>query len=320
MADDFEAFCRFLKTSSGMVLADTKRYLVESKLRPVFAKHSLADLGALVKELTQRPSSPLADEVIQMMTINETYFFRDKTPFDNLRDVILPELHRSRPPGRPIRIWSAASATGQEPYSLAILLDQMRHVLGNRPAEIMATDLSQKVIERAREACYSQFEVQRGLSTPMLLKYFEKVGDKWRLRPALRAAVKFKQINLLSALSGLGTFDVVFCRNVLIYFDASTKAQVLRKIRSVMADDGYLLLGASESVLGLSTDFEADERHKSLLRCAKRPSVAAALDAIAARAPQSTTEQPAGRSRSTGQDCDDAARRMVLAAQVRRSI
>ncbi len=316
MAGEFEEFCKFLKMSSGMVLTENKRYLVESKLRPIFAKHGLADLAELVREMSRKPSSSLVDEVTQVMTINETYFFRDKQPFDIMAETILPQLMRTRPAGRPIRIWSAASATGQEPYSLAIILDQSRHLIGNRAVEIVATDLSQKVIDRAREGCYSQFEVQRGLSTPMLLKYFNKVGEKWFIRPELKSAVTFKQINLLSPFTGLGPFDVVFCRNVLIYFDATTKSQVLRKIRSVMTDDGYLMLGAAESTLGLSTDFEADPQHKSLLRCAKHRSVGEVLDSVAARAPAI----PVGDHTITGNTgAEGAVRRMVLAAQAKRS-
>lgn len=318
MAGEFEEFCKFLKMSSGMVLSDNKRYLVESKLRPILAKHGLADLAELVREMSRRPTSMLVDEVTQVMTINETYFFRDKQPFDIMAETILPQLIRTRPPGRPIRIWSAASATGQEPYSLAIILDQSRHLIGNRAVDIVATDLSQKVIDRAREGCYSQFEVQRGLSTPMLLKYFNKVGEKWCIRPELKSAVTFRQINLLSPFAGLGPFDVVFCRNVLIYFDAATKSQVLRKIRSVMTDDGYLMLGAAESTLGLPTDFEADPQHKSLLRCAKRRSVGEVLDSVAARAPAI----PAADHSITGKSGTEGAaiRRMVLAAQAKRNI
>lgn len=270
MTAAFRDFCSFLHANSGLVIDGEKKYLVESKMRPILTEYKLADLNALVAELKRGTNTKLIDAVVQTMTINETFFFRDRQPFDKFKDVIVPELVKKRGPGKPLRIWSAACSSGQEPYSLLILLDQMRPLLGTRKFEIVATDLSNSVLDKAKEGKYSQFEVQRGLSTPLLLKYFQQIGDRWQVKAEYRSQINFKQFNLLNPLMGMGRFDIVFCRNVLIYFDAKTKGDILRKIRGVMADDGYLLLGASETVVGISSDFAPDSQHKLLLRCERQ--------------------------------------------------
>ncbi|MEQ8824503.1 MAG: protein-glutamate O-methyltransferase CheR [Filomicrobium sp.] len=267
MTSAFKEFCSFVHTKSGLVIDEEKKYLVESKMRPILSEYGLADLNALVLELRRGTNTKLVDAVIQTMTINETFFFRDRQPFDKFKDIIVPELIKKRRPGQPLRIWSAACSTGQEPYSLLILLEQLRPLIGNRKCEIVATDLSDSVLEKAKEGKYSQFEVQRGLSTPLLLKYFKQIGDRWQVKPEYRSQINFRQFNLLNPMTGLGRFDVVFCRNVLIYFDAKTKGEILKKIRGVMNDDGVLLLGASETVVGISTEFAPDPQHKLLLRC-----------------------------------------------------
>ena len=200
--------------------------------------------------------------VVEAMTTNETFFFRDKMPFEHFRATIMPALLEARRAARTIRIWCAAASTGQEPYSLAMCLKEIeRDILGWR-IEMLATDLSGEVLEKARAGIYSQFEVQRGLPIQLLVKHFTRSGELWQIAPELRAMVRYRQLNLLADFSSLGTFDIVFCRNVLIYFDAETKTDVLNRIARVTASDGYLVLGAAETVVGLTDRFKmvADRR------------------------------------------------------------
>jgi chemotaxis protein methyltransferase CheR len=193
--------------------------------------------------------------VVEAMTTNETFFFRDKTPFDNFRFAVLPALLDARRISRVIRIWCAAASTGQEPYSLAMALKDLEGVLAGWRIEIVATDLCSEVLEKAQTGIYSQFEVQRGLPIALLIKHFAKIGDMWQIAPDIRAMVKFRQLNLLGDFSALGTFDLVFCRNVLIYFDQATKMGLLNRLGRATAADGYLVLGAAETVVGLTDSF-----------------------------------------------------------------
>jgi chemotaxis protein methyltransferase CheR len=196
------------------------------------------------------------------MTTNESFFFRDKVPFEHFRDTIMPALLSARAQSRRIRIWCAAAATGQEPYSLAIALKELGKDLRGWRVEIVATDLSTEVLEKARAGIYSQFEVQRGLPALMLIKYFAQVGEHWQIAPEIRAMVKFMPFNLLGDFAPLGRFDVVLCRNVLIYFDQATKVGVLERIADVTERDGFLMLGGAETVVGLTDRFKpvADKR------------------------------------------------------------
>jgi chemotaxis protein methyltransferase CheR len=190
------------------------------------------------------------------MTTNETFFFRDKVPFAHFRDLIMPHLLASRANRKTVRIWCAAGSTGQEPYSLAMSLKEMGAQLAGWRAEIIATDLSQEVLEKSRAGLYSQFEVQRGLPIQMLIKYFKQVGELWQINAEIRAMVQHRQLNLLHDFSQLGVFDVIFCRNVLIYFDQETKMQVFNRLAKAMEPDGFLMLGAAETVVGLTTVFK----------------------------------------------------------------
>ena len=209
------------------MLSADKHYLVESRLLPVARKAGLFNLTGLVAKLKGPDAEPLMVEVVEAMTTNESFFFRDKAPFDNFRDTIMPALLAARGATRRIRIWCAAASTGQEPYSLAICLKEMGKELRGWRVEILATDLSNEVLEKAKSGIYSQFEVQRGLPALMLIKYFSQLGETWQIAPEVRAMVKFMPLNLLHDFSHLGRFDVVFCRNVLIYFDQATKSDVL---------------------------------------------------------------------------------------------
>jgi chemotaxis protein methyltransferase CheR len=253
---DYDFLRKCLKERSGLVLTADKEYLLESRLLPVARKSGLATLGDLVAALKSAADPSLMTEVVEAMTTNESFFFRDKVPFEHFRLTIMPALLEARRSARAIRIWCAAASTGQEPYSLAMCLKDMeREVLGWR-IEILATDLSAEVLQKARLGIYSQFEVQRGLPIQLLVKYFTRNGESWEIAPELRTMVRFRQLNLLADFSQLGMFDVVFCRNVLIYFDTETKIDVLNRLARITAHDGYLLLGAAETVVGLTDRFK----------------------------------------------------------------
>jgi len=252
---DYDFLRKCLKQRSGLVLSADKQYLVESRLLPVARKAGLGNLTALVN-LLKRGDDALLTAVAEAMATNESFFFRDKVPFDHFRTIIMPALLAARRHTRCIRIWCAAASTGQEPYSLAMTLMSMEREIGSCRVELLATDLSGEVLEKTRSGLYSQFEVQRGLPIHLLIKHFTQVGEMWQITPEIRAMVKCRQINLLSDFSNLGIFDLIFCRNVLIYFDQPTKIDVLDRLARVTADDGYLVLGAAETVVGLTDSFK----------------------------------------------------------------
>jgi chemotaxis protein methyltransferase CheR len=201
-------------------------------------------------------SAAFNTQVVEAMTTNETFFFRDKVPFEHFRDLIMPHLLLSRANRKAVRIWCAAGSTGQEPYSLAMSLREMGVQLAGWRVEIIATDLSQEVLEKSRAGLYSQFEVQRGLPIQLLVKYFKQVGELWQINAEIRAMVQHRQLNLLQDFSQLGVFDLIFCRNVLIYFDQETKTQVFNRLAKAMEPDGFLMLGAAETVVGLTAVFK----------------------------------------------------------------
>jgi chemotaxis protein methyltransferase CheR len=261
---DYDYLRGFLKERSGLVLSADKQYLVESRLLPLVRKAGVANLGELVLKLQKPGATSLAAEVVDAMTTNETFFFRDKLPFDHFRDAVLPALMAARGSQQHVRIWCAACSTGQEPYSLAISLKEMGAALAGWRFDIVASDIAAPVMARAIAGVYSQFEVQRGLPITLLLKYFQQSGENWQVVPEIRAMVKFRQLNLLRDFSALGTFDVVFCRNVLIYFDHATKVDVLHRIARSMAPDGFLLLGAAETVIGLTDRFRPHPDRRGL--------------------------------------------------------
>ncbi|ALA16969.1 MULTISPECIES: protein-glutamate O-methyltransferase CheR [Chelatococcus] len=252
---DFDYLCTFVRARSGLALTPEKRYLLESRLQPLGRKRGFETLEALVRAL-RAGDAELERAVVEAMTTNETFFFRDKTPFDTLRNDILPRLLEARASTRALRIWCAAASTGQEPYSLAMMLDQMGERLAGWRIEILGTDLSTQALERARAGLYSQFEVQRGLPVQLLLRYFTQTGDSWQIAPELRQRITFRPFNLMRDFSPLGTFDIVFCRNVLLYFDMAMKADILARIGRQIAPDGCLFLGAAETVIGLGDEVE----------------------------------------------------------------
>ncbi len=251
---DYEYLRKFLKERSGLDLSADKQYLVESRLSPLARRAGLDGIPDLVQKI-KNGDGAVSTDVVEAMTTNETFFFRDKVPFDHLRDTILPALIQARAARKSLRIWSAASSTGQEPYSIAMCLREKAAALAGWRIEIVATDLSQEVLEKSKAGIYSQFEVQRGLPIQLLVKYFTQSGDIWQLNGDIRSMVQFHPLNLLQDFSHLGTFDVIFCRNVLIYFDQETKAVIFERLARCLETDGTLLLGAAESVVGVTDAF-----------------------------------------------------------------
>jgi chemotaxis protein methyltransferase CheR len=252
---DYEFLRKLLKERSGLDLSADKQYLVESRLIPLARKVGLPGITELVQKM-KSGADALTAEVVEAMTTNETFFFRDKVPFDHLRETMLPSLLKARASRRALRIWCAASSTGQEPYSIAMCLKELGSALAGWRVEIIGTDLSQAVLEKSRAGIFSQFEVQRGLPIQMLVKYFTQIGELWQLNPDLRSMVQYRQLNLLHDFSQLGKFDVIFCRNVLIYFDQETKARIFERLSKVIEPDGFMVLGAAESVVGISDAFK----------------------------------------------------------------
>jgi chemotaxis protein methyltransferase CheR len=252
---DYEYLRNLLRQRSGLVLSADKQYLLENRLLPITRKIGAAGLSELVQHLKTSHDEPLFVEIVEAMTTNESFFFRDKLPFDHFRDLVIPQLLAAREGERRIRIWCAAASTGQEPYSLAMCLSEMSNRLAGWQIEILATDISNDVLERARSGIYSHFEVQRGLPIQLLIKYFTQIGDRWQIAPQIRGMVKYQPLNLLHDFSRLGVFDLVICRNVLIYFSQDTKADVFHRLSGSTAADGFLMLGAAETVVGHTRRF-----------------------------------------------------------------
>ena len=261
---EYEFLRKLLKERSGLDLSSDKQYLVESRLVPLARKAGLPGITELVQKMKDGPDD-LTSEVVEAMTTNETFFFRDKIPFDHLRETILPALVQAFASRRSLRIWCAASSTGQEPYSIAMCVKESSALAGWR-VEIVATDLSQAVLKKSKAGIFSQFEVQRGLPIQMLVKHFTQVGELWHLNADIRSMVQHRQLNLLHDFSHLGTFDVIFCRNVLIYFDQDTKVGIFERLARMLESEGVLLLGAAESVVGISDAFKPYPDRRGLYR------------------------------------------------------
>jgi len=261
---EYEYLRKFLRDHSGLDLSADKQYLIESRLLPLARKAGIPGIGELVQKLQGAGSGALVTSVVEAMTTNETFFFRDKIPFDLLREAVLPALLKARANRRSLRIWSAACSSGQEPYSIAMCLKEKAQELAGWRIEIVATDLSQEVLEKAKSGIYSQFEVQRGLPVQLLVKYFTQIGEHWQISPEIRGMVQHRQLNLLQDFSHLGKFDVIFCRNVLIYFDQDTKAVIFERMAKGLEADGTLLLGAAESVVGITDAFRPVTERRGL--------------------------------------------------------
>ena len=261
---DFELIAEILKDRSGLALNKEKAYLLESRLNPVARKWNFSGFDELAQVIRTKKDEALLVDVTEAMTTNESFFFRDQKPFDQFSTIVLPHLLEARASRRSIRIWSAACSSGQEPYTLAMLLKEQAKILAGWRVEIIATDLSNEILDKAKDGLYSQFEVQRGLPISLLVKNFTQVGERWQIDDSLRRMVKFQKLNLLGNLSSLGKFDVVFCRNVLIYFDTPTKTKVLDGISEMLPPDGFLYLGGAETVLGTSDRFQIMQGHRGI--------------------------------------------------------
>jgi chemotaxis protein methyltransferase CheR len=246
-----------VKTRSGIELGSDKAYLTESRLKGLAARFACADVGALLTRLRSESCETLWTAAVEAMTTNETSFFRDRRPFDLLASTLAPERLK---PGRPLRLWSAACSTGQEPYSIAMTFDAMRRKGMDARCEIIATDLSEACLKRAKAGVYSGFEVGRGLCPDQLSRHFTRQGDDWKIQEALGADIRWRTLNLLSDSYGMIGLDGVFCRNVMIYFDRPTRTAILDRIHRSLNRDGFLFLGAAESAHGLHPGFRADPR------------------------------------------------------------
>jgi chemotaxis protein methyltransferase CheR len=262
---DYAFIQRYLKERSGLILGEDKRYLVEARLGPV-ARAANLSLSQLIQALAAGRDPALDQTVVEAMTINESYFFRDKTPFDHFTEAMLPELMAARRMERRLRIWCAACSTGQEPYSLAMLLAERATQLAGWRVEIVATDIATSIIDRAKAGLFSQFDVQRGLPIKYLMNNFTQEEDKWRVNAPIRNMVQFRPLNLLRDFAPLGQFDIVFCRNVLIYFDEAAKRDILTRIGRQTQADGFFVMGAAETTVGLSGAFAPHPQRRGLFQ------------------------------------------------------
>lgn len=267
----FNVLAALLYARSGLCIASDKMYLLRARLEPLARKSGFRDIDALVMRLQAPGTEALTTSVVEAMTINETMFFRNEAPFVHLARTTLPYLARVRPPEQTLRIWSAAASTGQEAYSIAMTVADSGLQSEKRRVEILGTDIAAEPLARARSGLYSDLEVQRGLPPALRARHFVRDGSMWRISPALRQAVMFRVFNLLDDARALGRFDIIFCRNVLIYFDAATKTRVLASLRRVLAPDGALYLGGAETVIGLQTDFVPLADEAGVYICASCP-------------------------------------------------
>jgi chemotaxis protein methyltransferase CheR len=265
--EEFDFIAGFIKQRSGLALTPDKGYLLDTRLSPIAKANGMADIRELISRLRINPTATIVHQVIESMTTNESMFFRDTKPFDQLAKVILPALKAQ---GKySVRIWSAACSTGQEAYSTAMVLREESIKYPGMTFEIVGTDLADKVVDRARSGVYSQFEIQRGLPINMLMKYFtQRPNNNWEINDALKSMVKFSTGNLLTSYAAMGKFDIIFCRNVLIYFDEKTKSEIIDRMSAILNPPGYLFLGGSETTHGLSTKFKIVDEHRGMFNLA----------------------------------------------------
>jgi chemotaxis protein methyltransferase CheR len=267
MLEAYGQFCAYLQRVSGMVLSEEKKYLVESRILPIVRREKMSGLAQLVSAMESGRQPKLVQEVVESMTIHETYFFRDKTPFETFATGILPKLSAMRAgSAEPMRIWSAACSSGQEPYTISMLVEERQPILRGQRVEIVATDLSEAVLTKAREGVYSSFEVERGLAPERLKRHFTMHAGNWKVNQNIKERVSFRSLNLLADYGALGLFDFILCRNVLIYFNAAQKSDILRRLGKALRPSGVLMLGASESVMGSGVDWVADPDFKGCYR------------------------------------------------------
>lgn len=255
--NDFQFLKTLVHDKSAIVIEENKAYMVESRLLPIVNEFGMSSLTELVTRLREPSARSETQRVIDAMTTNETSFFRDLFPFQALQTHILPEMIVSRSKERAITIWSNACSSGQEVYSIAMLLKDKFPQLATWKVRLIASDLSSVILDKAKQGLFNQTEVNRGLPVPMLVKYFQREGCMWRIKDEIRNMVEFREINLIEPWpAGITNIDIVFLRNVLIYFSPATKAEVLKKVRKAIRDDGYLFLGGVETTMNLDVKFE----------------------------------------------------------------
>lgn len=261
--EEFQFLAGMVKKRSGITLGDDKMYLIESRLLPIARARGLQGLSELCAQVKSNPPEDLLVEITEAMTTNESSFFRDIKPYEALRQQVLPMLMEKTGIQKQIRIWSAACSTGQEPYTVAICLQEDVAKMPGWRFDIVASDLAKKVVDKAQQGIYSQFEAQRGLPIQILLKYFTSLPDtSWQLKDNIRSMVQFRLQNLLEEYTALGKFDIIFCRNVLIYFDDATKAQITEKMARSLQPHGVLIIGSTESLVDPSGKFTAMENFR----------------------------------------------------------
>jgi chemotaxis protein methyltransferase CheR len=260
---EFDFVREMVRKKSGIVLEPGKEYLVEARLSALARQQKLDSASALIARVQGNLGDPLHKLVVEAMTTNETSFFRDLHPFEALKRVVIPALSLSRAASKSLSIWCGASSTGQEPYTIAMTLRESIPDIDSWKLTFIATDLSSEMIARSRAGRYNQIEINRGLPAALMVKYFTKQGLEWEISPKLRSMIDFREMNLTQAWPGLPSFDIVFMRNVLIYFDAETKKDILRRVRGLLRPDGYLFLGSAETTMGLDDGFERTQIEKS---------------------------------------------------------
>jgi len=251
-SDVLKFFFDLLYKESGLILDNSKKYLIESRLEPLAIQEGFKSIDELGRKMMRQRNSLLQQKIVDTMTTNETSFFRDRTPFMIMKDEVIPNLVKSKAKNRQIRIWCAASSTGQEPYSIAMVLSEMAPQLRGWSVKMVATDIAQHVLDKAKKGVYTQHEVQRGLSTPYMIRFLTQSGMNWEIKPELKRMITFRKLNLLSSLASIGQVDIIFCRNILIYFDVKTKKTVIERMTKVLNPGGILFLGGSETLLGIS--------------------------------------------------------------------
>ena len=255
-AEDFAFIRDLVKARTGTVLVEDKAYLLESRLLPLVRRRGLKNLGDLIETVRVQKAEPLFKDVTEAIIAGDSVFFRDSKAFDHFRAITLPHLLTRGERSRPLRIWCAGASSGQEPYTVAMILREENARVADRAFEIVATDIATESLERARAGLYSQFDIQRGLPIRLLVKYFDKDGDRWQIKPDLRAMVQHLEHNLLDPLEALGRFDVIFCRNVLQDFERATRVTILAGIADLMLPGATLFLGGTEKIERLSGRFK----------------------------------------------------------------
>lgn len=261
---DFDYIRKLVRDRTGVMISEDKTYLIESRLAMLAREAGANSVSGFLSQLRQKPSYPLYQPIVEAMMTTETFFFRDELPFQAVKTFILPELLQKRQDQYTLKIWCAACSTGQEPYSIAMLLREHFPQLSSWTVQLLASDISSSVLERANSGRYNHHEIRRGLSESLLKKYFQPFGNEWQIREDIRQMVEFRQLNLTETFVPIPQMDIIFLRNVLIYFDLETKKTILTRVRQILQPDGYLFLGGGETTVNLDDTFEPVQFQKTV--------------------------------------------------------